>query len=262
MSVLGGCNLVSDCLCLSRRKAPKRCPLPPPLPMPPPVHIPTAIAPGGGPLCHGRKQAACFDNLSSVSIHCSPFLPSRYSSRPSLARPPAGDSFPTGFVVANDADFKRCNLLTHQTKRVCSPCLLVTNHSAEQFPEVRTLGEAGAEVPLRFDRVLADVPCSGDGTMRKAPDIWRRWGVGGGNGLHLVQLRVALQGCRLLKVRARAHTHAHTHTHTHTRACAVGTGRACESEFGVLLFGSFILAGRMWPRGGGGAREKCGSTER
>ncbi len=31
----------------------------------------------------------------------------------------SGDGFPTGFVVANDADFKRCNLLIHQTKRVC-----------------------------------------------------------------------------------------------------------------------------------------------
>jgi len=25
------------------------------------------------------------------------------------------------------------------------------------------------------DRILCDVPCSGDGTMRKAPDIWRKW---------------------------------------------------------------------------------------
>jgi 16S rRNA C967 or C1407 C5-methylase (RsmB/RsmF family) len=37
--------------------------------------------------------------------------------------------------------------------------------------------------------------------MRKAPDIWRRWTCGGGNGLHLIQLRIALQGCKLLKVR-------------------------------------------------------------
>lgn len=37
---------------------------------------------------------------------------------------------PEGFVIANDVDMKRCNLLTHQTKRVNSPGLLVTNHEA------------------------------------------------------------------------------------------------------------------------------------
>ena len=29
----------------------------------------------------------------------------------------SGGEAPTGFVVANDADFKRCNLLTHQVGR-------------------------------------------------------------------------------------------------------------------------------------------------
>ncbi len=113
----------------------------------------------------------------------------------------AKGSMPEGFVVANDADFKRCSLLTHQTKRVCSPCLLVTNHGAEKFPEAwrsapSSSSSSSSRTPLRFDRILADVPCSGDGTMRKAPDIWRRWNVNGGNGLHLMQLRIALQGCR------------------------------------------------------------------
>ena len=60
------------------------------------------------------------------------------------------DSMPTGFVVANDADFKRCNLLTHQTKRVCSPCLMVTNHSGEQFPEVKRADSDG-KVRRAFD---------------------------------------------------------------------------------------------------------------
>jgi 16S rRNA C967 or C1407 C5-methylase (RsmB/RsmF family) len=36
--------------------------------------------------------------------------------------------------------------------------------------------------------------------MRKSPDIWSRWSVSGGNGLHMMQLRIALQGARLLKV--------------------------------------------------------------
>ncbi|KAL6760331.1 tRNA-methyltransferase, partial [Haematococcus lacustris] len=125
---------------------------------------------------------------------------------------------PTGFVVANDADYQRCQLLTHQLKRMCSPCLLVANHSAEFFPFVKsgpnqqqvsvtrapTKAVGGQQPaghdPLRFDRILCDVPCSGDGTMRKAPDIWRRWSVTSGNGLHIMQLRIAMHGCRMLQV--------------------------------------------------------------
>ncbi|WIA32878.1 hypothetical protein OEZ86_006052 [Tetradesmus obliquus] len=137
---------------------------------------------------------------------------------------------PSGFVVANDADAQRCNLLTHQTKRMCSPCLMVTNHNGEQFPKITGLqpapGSAAAAAAaveaaaaelagnaaqqqqgegevMRFDRILCDVPCSGDGTMRKAPDIWRRWSVNNGNGLHNMQLRIALHAVRLLKVGGR-----------------------------------------------------------
>jgi 16S rRNA C967 or C1407 C5-methylase (RsmB/RsmF family) len=51
-----------------------------------------------------------------------------------------------------------------------------------------------------YDRILCDVPCSGDGTMRKSPDIWRKWNVASGNSLHLTQLKIALQAARLLKV--------------------------------------------------------------
>lgn len=36
----------------------------------------------------------------------------------------------------------------------------------------------------RFDRILADVPCSGDGTMRKNPDIWCKWSPANGSNLH------------------------------------------------------------------------------
>ncbi|KAL3143425.1 hypothetical protein ABBQ38_002247 [Trebouxia sp. C0009 RCD-2024] len=48
----------------------------------------------------------------------------------------AGTMMPTGIVVANDADAQRCNLLAHQTKRMCSPALIVTNHDATMYPIV------------------------------------------------------------------------------------------------------------------------------
>ena len=108
-------------------------------------------------------------------------------------------SIPSGFVIANDVDLKRCNLLTHQTKRANSPGLLVTNHEAQNFPEIKSRG--GRTFP--FDCILTDVPCSGDGTMRKAPDIWPRWSVGNGNGLHPLQLKIAMRAARLLKVGGR-----------------------------------------------------------
>lgn len=47
----------------------------------------------------------------------------------------SGSTPATGLVVANDADAKRCNLLAHQTKRMCSPSMLVSNHEGQvRFP--------------------------------------------------------------------------------------------------------------------------------
>lgn len=43
----------------------------------------------------------------------------------------SGSTAATGLVVANDSDAKRCNLLAHQTKRMCSPSMLVSNHEGQ-----------------------------------------------------------------------------------------------------------------------------------
>ena len=46
------------------------------------------------------------------------------------------DVVPPGFVIANDVDFRRCNMLTHQTKRLCSPCMVISNHEAQGIPVI------------------------------------------------------------------------------------------------------------------------------
>lgn len=102
---------------------------------------------------------------------------------------------PTGFVIANDSDYKRSHLLVHQVKRLASPNLLVTNHDAQMYPRIK-LSESEN---LKFDRILCDVPCSGDGTMRKNVNVWKEWKVGTGIGLHTLQLNILLRGLQLLK---------------------------------------------------------------
>lgn len=121
-------------------------------------------------------------------------------------------SLPDGMVMANDLDVQRCNLLIHQTKRMCTANLIVTNNEAQHFPGCRAdkNGSKASEMEIEpqisqllFDRVLCDVPCSGDGTLRKAPDMWRKWNPGMGNGLHSLQIQIAMRGLSLLKVGGR-----------------------------------------------------------
>lgn len=104
---------------------------------------------------------------------------------------------PTGFVVANDADARRSHMLVHQLKRLNSANLVVVNHDAQFFPRVKTDKETNQF--LKFDRILCDVPCSGDGTMRKNVNVWKDWGTASGLGLHTVQLNILKRGLNLLK---------------------------------------------------------------
>lgn len=144
----------------------------------------------------------------------------------STADPAAGPSIPSGLLVANDNDYKRTHLLVHQSlRRIPSPAMMVTNLDASAFPifklPVSTARQSGersgtsrlAEMP--FDRVLCDVPCSGDGTLRKNVNIWRDWTVSNGHGLHTrvhsffspraltrarrLQLKILRRGIRLLR---------------------------------------------------------------
>ena len=82
-----------------------------------------------------------------------------------------GEPYPKGIVIANDSDNKRCYTLTHQIKRLQSPNAMVVNHDASMFPKIKLT--SGAD--LEFDRILCDVPCCGDGTLRKNPNAWTKW---------------------------------------------------------------------------------------
>lgn len=113
------------------------------------------------------------------------------------------EGIPTGSILANDADHKRCYMLTHQLKRLNTPCVIVTNHDASIYPKLHTTDAEGNRQQLEFDRVLCDVPCSGDGTIRKNPLLWHKWNPHLGNALHRLQMRILIRGLELLKVGGR-----------------------------------------------------------
>ena len=90
----------------------------------------------------------------------------------------------------------------------CGPCVhfIATVADAAAFslhcwpqPEAKPLTRPlRSPMPLLFDRVLCDVPCGGDGTLRKSPGKWRRWGVCTGLRAHATQLAILRRGLELL----------------------------------------------------------------
>lgn len=94
-----------------------------------------------------------------------------------------------GLVVANDVDTERAYMLIHQLHRSNTSSMVVVNHQAQNFPKIEFL----------FDKVLCDVPCSGDGAIRKLPIKWRKWNVKDGQGLHSLQIQIFRRGVQVLK---------------------------------------------------------------
>ncbi|KAH8597121.1 S-adenosyl-L-methionine-dependent methyltransferase [Bisporella sp. PMI_857] len=112
------------------------------------------------------------------------------------------DGRATGLLIANDKDYKRAHMLIHQLKRLSSPNLIVTNHDATMYPSIKlppTPENPSLNRYLKFDRILADVPCSGDGTTRKNVNLWQDWTPSSALGLHVTQVRILVRSLQMLK---------------------------------------------------------------
>ena len=96
-------------------------------------------------------------------------------------------------VVANDFSLHRAGILSRRCRgRVPAEIaarLVVVNHRAQAIPRVAS-----------FDRIVCDVPCTGDGAIRKNQDLWRYWQPHLGIELHSRQLQIAMRAASLLAV--------------------------------------------------------------
>lgn len=102
-----------------------------------------------------------------------------------------------GLVVANDLDSIRGHTLVKRTASLGlrAAALVVTQHRAQFMPRWPTASPTGG-----FDKIVCDVPCTGDGTTRKHPEVFKRWEVAHALRQHSVQLNIALRGVALLRV--------------------------------------------------------------
>ena len=160
------------------------------------------------------------------------------------------DGRSTGLLIANDVDYKRAHMLVHQMKRLASPNIIVTNHDATIYPSIKiaSLPTEDGKQPqnryLKFDRILADVPCSGDGTPRKNIEIWRQWNPGNGLGLHMTQVRILIRALQMLKVGGRVVYSTCSMNPVEDEAVLAGAIDRCGgSDFVALLETKDLLPG-------------------
>ena len=107
------------------------------------------------------------------------------------------DIIPNMMVVANDSNRSRLMTLIRRSRQNSGRSNVIFNSSDGRFfPSLRKWG--GYKV--KFDAVLADVPCSGDGTFRKQGETeWAKWKTSTHLKLHKLQMRLLERALLLVK---------------------------------------------------------------
>jgi NOL1/NOP2/sun family putative RNA methylase len=94
----------------------------------------------------------------------------------------------TGLIIANELFPSRHIPLGHTLARLGVLNVVITGYQAQEFP-----------LKQRFDYVLADVPCSGEGRFRKTKETYTYREFRGSARLPDLQKRIILRGFDLLK---------------------------------------------------------------
>ncbi len=93
-----------------------------------------------------------------------------------------------GVLVANDISHSRISILASNLERLGVPNVLVSQYRGENFPE-----------RFRFDHVLADVPCSGEGTFRIDGGSYRHEQSARTRTLPKIQLALLLKALKITR---------------------------------------------------------------
>ncbi|OQS54206.1 nsun2 [Ecytonucleospora hepatopenaei] len=99
----------------------------------------------------------------------------------------------TGLLVSNDLSKQRINVLVTESKKNDSRNLVVTSNNAATIKYKESKGT------ILFDKICCDVPCSGDGTIRKNFTVRSDWSVESSSSQVHQQLQILKNTLKMLK---------------------------------------------------------------
>ncbi|MFA5174215.1 MAG: RsmB/NOP family class I SAM-dependent RNA methyltransferase [Candidatus Pacearchaeota archaeon] len=98
-----------------------------------------------------------------------------------------------GTIIANDLSMSRISILSANLERMGITNTIVTRHNGVE------LCEKLKKLNFQFDKILADVPCSGEGNIRLSPRTFLEWSEGLLKSLSSKQKKLAESAFELLK---------------------------------------------------------------
>jgi NOL1/NOP2/sun family putative RNA methylase len=100
-----------------------------------------------------------------------------------------------GTIIANEISMGRIGILNSNLERCGVMNAIVTRKEGVALCE-RFLKKS----KIRFDKILVDAPCSGEGTLRKSPKTFQMWNVNMIKKIAGMQRRLAGAAMKILKV--------------------------------------------------------------
>ena len=100
-----------------------------------------------------------------------------------------------GTIIANEISLGRIGILNSNLERCGVMNAIVTRKEGVSLCE-RFL----KKTQFRFDKILVDAPCSGEGTLRKSPKTFQMWNINMIKKIAGMQRRLAEAALRILKV--------------------------------------------------------------
>ena len=137
-----------------------------------------------------RQEAVSMIPTIALEIKPGEFVLDMCSSPGSKATQIAENLQKRGLVIANEIANNRINTLVSNIQRHGNKTSMIIQHDGRHIPKILNPG---------FDKILVDVPCTGSGTTRKNPDVWKKWLPSGSRSLHNLQVELLRKAINLSK---------------------------------------------------------------